>query len=93
MDEVLHIVVEGDVQGVGFRFYTEAMARRIGVAGWVRNLPGGAVEILARVSRRDKGRFLTEIEKGPPMSVVARVRVQPAADPGACPAQGFTIRT
>lgn len=93
MEDVLHIVVEGYVQGVGFRYYTEAAARRIGVAGWVRNLPGGAVEILARVSARDKTRFLTEIEKGPPMSVVARVRVCPAPDADACPAEGFTIRT
>ena len=93
MDEVLHIVVEGRVQGVGFRFYTEAAARRLGAAGWVRNMPGGAVEIMARVAARDKGRFLAEIEKGPPFSAVARVRVKPAADPGACPAEGFTIRT
>ena len=41
MDEVLHIVVSGQVQGVGFRFHTEAAARRHGVAGGGGELAGG----------------------------------------------------
>ena len=41
-------VVRGDVQGVGFRAATAHEARRAGVAGWVRNLRDGSVEVEAR---------------------------------------------
>ena len=92
MEEVLHIVVSGRVQGVGFRAFVEGAARRHGVAGWVRNRPGGDVELLARVRPEHKGRFLAELQKGPPMSRVHDVQVEPAADGSQCPRNGFTVR-
>ena len=42
-----HIVVNGLVQGVGFRYFTVTQARRLGVRGWVRNCRDGSVELLA----------------------------------------------
>lgn len=42
-----HFVVSGRVQGVAFRASTVAEACRLGVTGWVRNLPNGDVEVLA----------------------------------------------
>lgn len=38
------VIVSGVVQGVSFRYHTRSAARRIGVDGWVRNLPDGTVE-------------------------------------------------
>lgn len=91
-DEVVHIVVTGRVQGVGFRFFAESVARRLGAAGWVRNLPGGEVEILARLDPARKAVFLAELEKGPPMGRVENLRIRPAPADLECPAAGFQIR-
>ena len=92
MDEVLHIIVTGRVQGVGFRAFTESAARRHGVAGWVRNRPSGEVEVLARVRPEHKGRFLAELQKGPPLSRVRDVQVEPAPEHMDCPRSGFNTR-
>jgi len=92
MEEVLHIIVSGRVQGVGFRFHCEAAARRHGVAGWVRNLPNGDVEVLARVPPGQKAAFLAQIRRGPPLAQVSGLDVRPAPAGMPCPASGFSVR-
>ena len=92
MSEVLHIVVRGRVQGVGYRFFVEETAHRLGVAGWVRNLSGGEVEVVARVGPGNKGGFLAALRQGPPLSHVAGLLVNPAGPGHACPPAGFSIR-
>ena len=44
-------LVRGRVQGVGFRWFVEREAHMLQIAGWVRNNPDGAVEILAQGTR------------------------------------------
>ena len=70
---VLHVVVRGRVQGVGFRIFTHAAAMRLGVTGWVRNTADGAVEILAEGTEMKLVDLLTEVSKGPPWSHVAEL--------------------
>ena len=91
-DEVLHIVVRGVVQGVGFRHFTRQQAQRLGVAGWVRNLPGGEVELLARVNAENRAEFLAALRRGPAYSQVSGLEVRPAAGEMECPASGFQVR-
>lgn len=69
----LHVLVKGHVQGVGFRYFTMNQARRLGLSGWVRNLPGGAVEAEAEGPREDLLAFLEALSEGPAGSVVRRL--------------------
>lgn len=59
------IFVRGLVQGVGFRWSMQQMARRFGVRGWVRNLPDGRVEAVIE-GRRDRVEMLIEWAKRGP---------------------------
>ena len=55
------IYYSGRVQGVGFRFTTEAIASRLSICGFVRNLPDGRVEVVAEGTEMELGRFQGEI--------------------------------
>jgi acylphosphatase len=65
MDHCVHIVVKGMVQGVGFRYYVCHAARRLSLTGWVRNLPGGDVEIDAEGDHSSLEIFLHDVKVGP----------------------------
>lgn len=41
-----HVFISGRVQGVSFRWYTQRMAQRLGLRGWVRNVRDGRVEAI-----------------------------------------------
>jgi acylphosphatase len=69
------IVVSGRVQGVGFRFFTQAAAVREGLHGWVRNLPDGCVEISAEGDAEALERFEHKVRHGPPGARVEDVEV------------------
>ena len=58
-------VVNGRVQGVGFRYFTQDAARREGVTGWVRNRPDGAVEALVEGDDEAVVRIERAIRSGP----------------------------
>jgi len=68
--------VIGRVQGVGFRYFTQEIARRYDIVGWVRNNYNGTVEIYAEGSDVTLHAFLKEIQKGPSSSHVRNVNVQ-----------------
>ena len=60
-----HTIAHGQVQGVGFRYYTQVSAQRLGVAGWVRNMDDGSVEIWAEGTRDRLQQFIQAIRRGP----------------------------
>ena len=51
----------GHVQGVGFRYTTQSIARNHEVTGYVRNLPDGRVELVVEGDRRETDAFLEAI--------------------------------
>jgi acylphosphatase len=73
----------GTVQGVGFRATARRMAHRYPVAGWVRNLPDGRVELWAEGSAKDVDAFLNAIQTAWPIGYIDKVDttlVEPSGD-------------
>ena len=73
-------MVEGEVQGVGFRYFAVRRALRIGVSGWVRNLPDGRVEALAEGSLAALAEFEAALRRGPDMAAVTNLQVDEISD-------------
>jgi acylphosphatase len=65
--------VTGRVQGVYYRSSAESEARRLGLTGWVRNLPDGVVEALAEGPRGQLEAFVAWCRQGPPSAQVDAV--------------------
>jgi len=59
----LHAYFKGRVQGVGFRFTTENIARQLGVTGWVKNLRESNVEVVAEAEEDVLQKFLEQINQ------------------------------
>ena len=70
----LHVRVAGMVQGVGFRWFARERARRLGLAGWVRNLPDGSVEVAAAGDEGQLDLLRSELQRGPNGATVSEVR-------------------
>ena len=68
-------VVSGRVQGVGFRFFTQDIARREGLTGIVRNLADGRVEVVAEGDAESLTRLEAALRRGPSHARVADVEV------------------
>jgi acylphosphatase len=61
---VMHFLVRGRVQGVGFRWFVHREAASLGLRGWVRNTESGEVEVVAAGDPEDIADLRTEIRKG-----------------------------
>ena len=70
-------LIRGRVQGVGFRWFVEHEARRIGVKGTVRNLDTGEVEALASGSDDQLTALRAKLQQGPKAARVDRVEELP----------------
>jgi acylphosphatase len=81
-------VYEGRVQGVGFRFTAVELAAGYTVAGWVRNLPTGEVEIIAEGAADQVDGFLAAVAERMAGNIT-RTTVQDAPSPGN---HGFFVR-
>jgi acylphosphatase len=74
--KAVHLLVEGFVQGVGFRYFVVRKARSLGLYGFVRNTHHGAVEIVAEGEIGILNQFLEEVKVGPISSDVRDVKVE-----------------
>lgn len=78
--EAKRIIVTGRVQGVGYRYFAQRTASRMGLKGYVRNESDGSVEVVVALDgSQDIGAFIEALKVGPRMSHVTGVEVMPLA--------------
>lgn len=84
-----HVIVSGRVQGVCFRMYTRREADRLGLHGWVRNLPDRRVEFVAEGTRVAVEALIDWSRRGPTQACVKGVEC--TWEPGQGDSGGFSI--
>jgi acylphosphatase len=77
------------VQGVGFRWFTQAAAARENIHGWVKNLPDGRVEAVAEGDADALERFERALRQGPPGARVEDLDIEHTVPAGRD--TGFTV--
>ena len=85
----VRVIIEGRVQGVGFRYWVAREAERLGVDGWVRNRREGTVEALISGDSETIRQMISRCHQGPPVSHVTRLTETDAEAPEP---PGFEIR-
>jgi len=71
--KTVHVTIDGRVQGVWFRAWTQQNATARGLTGWVRNRSDGSVEALFHGLAPDVNDMVEACRKGPPSAEVNRV--------------------
>lgn len=80
--EAKHIIVSGRVQGVGFRYFVQGVASRLGLGGNVRNCSDSTVEIVVEGESDQIGQFIKDVGKGPSPARVERLEIHDLAPSG-----------
>lgn len=75
---ILHVLIRGRVQGVGYRAWTELVARERGLGGWVRNRRDGSVEAVLAGTTAAVEAMLAACRHGPPAARVDDLQVRSA---------------
>jgi acylphosphatase len=70
---VLHFLIRGRVQGVGFRWFVHREASELELSGWVRNTEDGDVEVVASGTPEDLAELRRSLRQGPRGSRVDNV--------------------
>ena len=71
----LHAIIEGRVQGVGFRYFVLEVAELLGIYGWVRNRWDETVEVLAEGDRSALEKLQDALSRGPRGAFITSVKV------------------
>lgn len=71
----LHVLIDGRVQGVGFRFFTRRQASISGITGYAKNLVNGKVEVVAEGRESSLEEFVKKLKKGPSMARVTDIQI------------------
>jgi acylphosphatase len=88
---VLHYLIQGRVQGVGFRWFVHREASRLGLRGWVCNTEDGEVEVVASGPDEELAKLRVILYRGPRGSRVDRIIEKPLPDSEADGLSSFQI--
>jgi acylphosphatase len=88
---VLHFLIQGRVQGVGFRWYVHREASELDLRGWVRNTEDGEVEVVAAGEAEVLAELRASLKRGPRGSRVDRVAEHVLAESEAETLESFRI--
>ena len=78
--ETYNLLLSGRVQGVGFRYFTEALAARYNIQGYVRNIYDNKLEIVCQGEPDNLNKFILEVKNGPSFSHVKQVDMEEVID-------------
>lgn len=70
---VTRVIIHGRVQGVGYRAWTSAAARKLGLTGWVRNRSDGTVEAVFAGDAATVEHMIAACRKGPMLAKVQHI--------------------
>ena len=73
--ETVHLVIKGKVQGVYYRASARDIAIELGIKGWIKNVPGGQVEVMASGNKEELEKFIGWCRRGPKHAEVSDVAV------------------
>ena len=85
----VRVIVEGRVQGVGYRAWVKREAESRNLGGWVRNRSDGSVEAVFSGDAMTVAAMVEACRAGPRLAVVRDVRQEPSLD---LPVSGFSVR-
>ena len=88
---VLHFLIQGRVQGVGFRWYVQREASQLELRGWVRNTEEGEVEVVASGAPEELDKLRAKLRQGPRGSRVDRLNEHQLAESEAEELSSFRI--
>jgi acylphosphatase len=78
--KTVHLRIHGRVQGVGYRAWTAQKARKLGLAGWVRNVTDGTVESVVQGPQAAVDAMIAACQAGPTLARVTHVESEEKAD-------------
>ncbi len=92
--DIRHVVIRGCVQGVGFRAWTDYIAREVGLEGWVRNRRDGTAEAVFAGPAQAVAKMIEACGRGPPAALVEAVDVRAGSARDLAPrhpGEGFSV--
>jgi len=72
----VHIIVEGLVQGIGYRYFVKKLAGKYNLSGYVRNNSDGSVEIETEIEKDILNNFIEELKTGHPWAEVKSIKIK-----------------